>query len=241
MEPRTWALIKGFALGLVAFIFFFLIPFFLYNFIMGFLRDVLILYFFGPPEFQTLLSIYSPPVSTFININFGLIILLGLPLSVMAFLRAFYKSETVGHGLSALAFTAILGIFLLIGYGSLGIITFFYYMKIPIYTFDYGTGTIITTYLNYTSPFVIDVQGIINIVVAVILLSGLIYLVETGIGISNRDYWRYWSIREKKEPPRPEDTFDTIRTEDTFRAEDSFDTTRPEDTFDTIRENDDFS
>lgn len=209
MEPRTWALIKGFTAGLVAFIFFFFIPFFLYNFIMGFLRDVLILYFFGPPEFQTLLSTYSPPVYALININFGQIILLGLPLSVTAFLRAFYKSETVGHGLSALAFTIILGISLLIGYGSLGIITFFYYMKIPIYTFDYGTGTIITTYLNYTSPFVIDVQGIINIAIAAILLSGLIYLVETGAGISNRDYWRYWSEEEKKEQPKTEDSFDT--------------------------------
>lgn len=210
MEPRTLAILKGFTFGLFTFIIFFLIPYFLYNFFLGFLRDVLIIYFFGPPIFQALLSTYSRPGYTFININFGLIILLGLPLSAAVFFRGFYKSETVGHGLSALASVIIFGVSFLVGYGSLGTITFSYFMNMPIYSIDWLTMTIVKSYLSYTAPFVIDIQGIINIAVAAILLTGLIHVVETGIGISNHDYWRYWSEEEKKkEQPKIEGSLDT--------------------------------
>nr|MDO8081104.1 hypothetical protein [Candidatus Freyarchaeota archaeon] len=199
LEPVTKAILKGFIFALVAFIVYFFIPFFIYNLVLGFFMDAAILYFgiylFGPPEaqfFTSLLLSYSPGLPL-LNINFGTVILLGLPVSVAAFFLGFFKSETVGHGLSGLATQIFFGIWFLLGVGTLGVTSFFQNASIPLrYVLTPSFPYISPVYLNYTAPWILNIQGIINLGAAIILLVGLIYLVDLGIGINNNDYWRYW-------------------------------------------------
>jgi hypothetical protein len=201
LEPLTKAVLIGLVCGIVAFIIFFFVPLFVYNFVLGLLRDISILYssiyLFGPPEFQSYLSLLLSlaPGVPFVNINLSsTLILLGLPISVAAFFLGFFKGETVGHGLSGLAMQLFIGTWFLLGIGSLGTIAFFQNASIPLrYTFIPYFPYISTVYLNYTAPWIFNLQGIINLGTAIILLGGFIYLVELGIGMGNNDYWRYWA------------------------------------------------
>ena len=191
MEPRTVAVIKGFVFAFVAFVFYFLIPYTLYNFFIGVFRDIFILYNLVP-EVQTLVSSLASHGFPVININFGLIILLGIPISISAFFLGFFKGETVGHGLGGLTTQILFGVWFLLGLGTLGTMVFFLYMSIPIISMAPPPQYVLISYLNYTSPWIFDIQGIINLFALIIFLSALIYLVEIGIGVNNKDYWRYW-------------------------------------------------
>ncbi|MFB0562012.1 MAG: hypothetical protein ACETWM_12485 [Candidatus Lokiarchaeia archaeon] len=192
LEDRTKSVLKGLIFSFLAFIFYFFIPYFLYNFAMGILRDVFILYVIAPPSYHTFLYAISPPVFTFMNLNFGSLILLGLPISVAAFFTGVFKSETVGHALARLALLFFFAVWFLLGVGTLGITTFYMYMQLPVISLLPVSPYVEQITIYYISPWIFDIQGILNISLAVILLSGLIYLAELGIGISSKDYWRYW-------------------------------------------------
>jgi hypothetical protein len=192
LEDRTKAVLKGILYGFVAFIFYYFVPYFLYNFSMGVLRDVFILYLLAPPSYHTFLSSISPPIFTFMNIDFGSLVILGLPISVAAFFTGVFKGETVGHALSRLAMLFFFAVWFLLGVGQLGITSFYIWLELPLISLLPVSPYVEQIVVNYISPWIFDIQGILNISLAAILLSGLIYLAELGIGISNRDYWRYY-------------------------------------------------
>lgn len=201
LEPLTKATIIGLIFGTGAFIAFFLFPVFAYNFIFGVLRDISIIYsfmsLFGPPEFASFQSLLLSQIPGYpiANVNFSpTLLLLGLPVSVAAFFVGFFKGRTVGHGLGSLAFTLLLGAWFLLGLGNLGIIVFLQNASVPLrYILTTSFPYIEPVYLNYTAPWIFNIQGIINLITLTILLTSIVWLVEIGIGISNNDYWRYWS------------------------------------------------
>lgn len=199
MEPLTKAIIRGLAFGFFVSIFYFFIPFFIYNFVLGLIRDVSIvyiaLYLFGPPETLSLISLaysYIPGLPV-ININIPTLILLGLPISVAAFSLGFFKGETVGRGMSGIAMVLLFVLWTLVGIGSLSVILAFYKVSIPQFVLTMTPPYYAINYLNYMVPEVLIIQDIINFIVAIILLFGVVYLVDLGAGIHNNDYWRYWS------------------------------------------------
>jgi hypothetical protein len=194
LEPRTKAIARGLIVGIFTFLVLFLIPLLVYNFALGLVRQVFILYTFGPPQYQTWISSLQAPGLPLVYINIGSILLLGLPISVAVFFWAFFKNETVGRGLSGILIEIFAAMWFLLGFGTLGVTTTLLFMQIPLLTVNPAVSppTIAITYLSYTAPLIINIQGILNLVLVIIALMGLVYVVELGIGLKNRDYWRYW-------------------------------------------------
>lgn len=199
LEPLTKAIIRGLALGFLVSLFYFFIPFSIYNFVLGVVRDVSIiytaLYLFGPPETLTLVSLlysYIPGLPV-ININIATLILLGLPISVATFFWGFFKGDTVGRGISGIAIVLLFVIWILVGIGSLSVTLVFYKVSIPQFVLIATPPFYEINYLNYMVPEIFVIRDIINFAVVIILLFGLVYLVDLGVGIHNKDYWRYWS------------------------------------------------
>ncbi|WXG41754.1 MAG: hypothetical protein WED07_13490 [Candidatus Freyarchaeum deiterrae] len=193
MEPRTKAILRGLILGIIVFMILMIVPLLIYNFATGLIRDVFILYTFGPPQYQNWISSLSAPALPLVYINFGTIYLLGLPISLAVFFWGLFKSETVGRALSGLTLVLLGALWFLVGFGSLGVTTTLLFSQIPLIAIDpTAIPPIVITYLSYTAPLIVNIQGVINLVIVIILLNGLVYVVEFGIGAKNKDYWRYW-------------------------------------------------
>ena len=192
MEPRTKAFFKGLIWMIGTFILLYFIPYFVYSLSSDILRDSFILYNLAgnfAPEYQAYLI---PPIYPIINIDFNAVFLFALPVALVAFFVGFFKGDTVGHALGGLTRQLLIGLWFLASFGAIGFISLLMQMKIPLYAPTLTEPYYIITYIQYLAPIFLDYQALITLGAAVIFFTAIIYLAELGIGISNRDYWRYW-------------------------------------------------
>ncbi|MHA1579471.1 MAG: hypothetical protein ACTSUQ_07580 [Candidatus Freyarchaeota archaeon] len=189
MEPKTKAAIKGSIYCVGTFLVYSLIPIFVYNLIFSLIFDVFVLFQFAPPEYRNLLT---PPIYATINVNFGAMFLYGVPIAVSAFFVGFYKGDTVGHALGGLSRQIFIGVWLLSTFGASSFIPFLLQLSIPTFVMTPTPPYFSVNYLKYMAPAFLDFRGILNLGATVIFLTSLIYVAELGVGLGNKDYWRYW-------------------------------------------------